>query len=154
MLLQTSLFLVYPYAVDNWMLLSSKSSLTLSIHFFLCLLLLLSPLTCPCSAVFASLFPSILSTCPNHISLLLIVFSITVSSAPSDSGYFYSASSSPLLLRGAPTQHWHCVVVSRWSATGSCEWRTKGVNSTNVLSCTTGSRGSKLSISCPVRLMK
>src|SRR6218665_1680221 len=48
--LQTSLFLVSPYAVDNCMCLSSKSSLTLSIHLFLRLPLLLSPLTCPCSA--------------------------------------------------------------------------------------------------------
>src|SRR6218665_4095486 len=64
------------------MTLSSKSSLTLSIHLFLCLPLLLSPLTCPCSAAFGSLFRSILSTCPNHVSLLLLlIFSITVSSA-------------------------------------------------------------------------
>src|SRR6218665_2237185 len=49
--LQTSLFLVFPYVVDNCMPLSSKSSLALSIHLFLCLPLLLSPLTCPCSAV-------------------------------------------------------------------------------------------------------
>src|SRR6218665_2082089 len=33
--LQTSLFLVFSYAVDNCMTLSSKSSLKLSIHFFL-----------------------------------------------------------------------------------------------------------------------
>src|SRR6218665_648478 len=46
--------------------LSSKSSLTLSIHLFLGLPLLLFPLTCPCSAAFGSLFPSILSTCPNR----------------------------------------------------------------------------------------
>src|SRR6218665_1713545 len=67
--------------------LSSKSSLTLSFHLFLCLPLLLSPLTCPCSAAFASLFPFILSTCPNHVSHLLI-FPITVSSAPSSSLIF------------------------------------------------------------------
>src|SRR6218665_254792 len=79
--LQTSLFLVFPYAVDNCMPLSSKSSLTLPIHLFLSLPLLLSPLTCPCSSAVGSLFPSILSTSPNHVSLLLI-FSITVSSTP------------------------------------------------------------------------
>src|SRR6218665_394476 len=47
--LQTSLFLVFPYALDNCtcMPLSSKSSLTLSIHLFLGLPLLLSPLICP-----------------------------------------------------------------------------------------------------------
>src|SRR6218665_4214661 len=67
-ILQTSLFLFFPYTVDNCMPLSSKSSLTLSIHLFLCLPLLLSPLTCPSSAAFGSLFPSILSTCPNHVS--------------------------------------------------------------------------------------
>src|SRR6218665_73715 len=85
---QTSLFLVLPYAVDNCMPLSSKSFLTLSIHLFLGLPLLLSPLTCQCSAAFGSLFPSILSTCPNHVSLLLLIFSITVSSAPSSSFVF------------------------------------------------------------------
>src|SRR6218665_3823200 len=68
--------------------LSSKSSLTLSIHLFLCLLLLLSPLTCPCSVAFGSLFPSILCTCPNHSSLFLLIFSITVSSAQSSSLVF------------------------------------------------------------------
>src|SRR6218665_1739327 len=65
--------------------LSSKSPLTLSIHIFLCLPLLLPPLTCPCSATFGSLFHSILFTCLNHVSLLLSYFSITVSSAPSSS---------------------------------------------------------------------
>src|SRR6218665_3553803 len=67
--LRTSLFLVSPYAVDNCMCLSSKSSLTLSIHLFLCLPLLLSPLTRPCSAACGSLFPSIHSTCPNHVCI-------------------------------------------------------------------------------------
>ena len=86
-LLQTSLFLIFPYAVDNCMPLSSKSSLTLSIHLFLCLPLLLSPLTCPCSAAFGSLFPSNFSMCPSHSSLLLLIFSITVS-APSSSLVF------------------------------------------------------------------
>jgi len=69
--------------------LSSNSSLSLSIYLFLWLPLYLSPLTCPCSAAFGSLFPSSLSTCPNHVSLLLLIFSITVSSAPSSS-LFYS----------------------------------------------------------------
>src|SRR6218665_3215210 len=69
--LQASLFLVFPYSVDNCMPLSSKSSLTLSIHLFLCHPLLPPPLTFPCSAAFGSLFHSILSTCPNHASLLL-----------------------------------------------------------------------------------
>src|SRR6218665_3945169 len=85
--LQKSLFLVFPYAIDNCMSLSSESSLTLSIHLFLCLSQLLSPLTCLCSTAFGILFPSILSTCPNHESVLLI-FSITVSSTPSSSLVF------------------------------------------------------------------
>src|SRR6218665_2958606 len=81
-LLQTSLFLFFPYAVDNCMPLSSKSSLTLSIHLFLGLHLLLSILIWSCSAAFGSPFHSIAFTCPNHVSLLLLIFSITVSSAP------------------------------------------------------------------------
>src|SRR6218665_397747 len=59
--------------------------------FFLSLLslpLLLSIFTWSCSAAFGSLFPSILFTCPNHVSLLLLIFSITVSSAPSSSLVF------------------------------------------------------------------
>ena len=42
------------------------------------------------------------------------------------SGYFYSASSSPLPLRGAPnTGRKLCRIrVSRRSATGNCEWKT------------------------------
>src|SRR6218665_2216647 len=70
-------FWFFSYAVDNCMPLSSKSSLKLSIHLFLCLPLLLSPLTYPC---ISSLFPSILSH-PNHSSLLLLIFSITTFSA-------------------------------------------------------------------------
>src|SRR6218665_1232335 len=98
--LQTSLFLFFPYAVDtcNCMPLSSKFSLTLSIHLFLCLPLLLSPLTCPCSAAFGGLFPSILSTCPNHVSLLVLIFSVRISSAPSSSLVFSFLILSLLLL--------------------------------------------------------
>src|SRR6218665_2746475 len=96
--LQTSLFLVFPYVVDNCMPLSSKSSLTLSIHLFLCIPLLLSPLTCPCSAAFGSLFPSIVSMCPNHVSLLHFFFSISVSSAPSSCLVFLFLILSLLLL--------------------------------------------------------
>jgi len=40
------------------------------------------------------------------------------------SGYFYSASSSPLLLRGAPDYSIDTVSeLTRRSATGNCEWR-------------------------------
>ena len=80
------------------MCLSSKSSLTLPIHLFLCLPLLLSPLTCPCSAACGSLFPSILSTCPNHVSLLLLIFSTAVSSALRSSRVFSFLIISLLLL--------------------------------------------------------
>ena len=59
-----------------------KSSLTLSIHVFRCLPLLLSPSTCPCRAAIGNLLLSILSTWPNHLSLLFCIFSTTVSSAP------------------------------------------------------------------------
>src|SRR6218665_3304938 len=71
--------------VDNCMSLSS--SLTLPIHLFLCFLCFFS-LTCPCSAAFGSHFPFILSTRPNHVSLLLLISSTTVSSAPSSSLVF------------------------------------------------------------------
>jgi len=41
------------------------------------------------------------------------------------SGYFYSASSSPLLLRGAPDYSIDTVSkLTRRSATGNCKWRT------------------------------
>src|SRR6218665_1642813 len=61
--LQTSLFLVASPILVKSMFLSFRSSLTLSIHFFLCLPLLLFPSTCPCKAAFGNLFSSILSTC-------------------------------------------------------------------------------------------
>src|SRR6218665_3963752 len=96
--LQTSPFLVFSYLVDNCTPFSLKASLTLSIHLFLCLPLLLSPLTCPCSATFSRLFPSILSTCPNHVSLLLLIFSITVPSTTSSSPVFSFLILSLLLL--------------------------------------------------------
>jgi len=39
--------------------------------------------------------------------------------------YFYSASSSPILLRGAPDYIIDTVLeLTHWSATGNCEWRT------------------------------
>src|SRR6218665_1164621 len=39
------------------------------VHFFGCLPLLLVPSTCPYSTTTGSLFPSILVTCPNNVSL-------------------------------------------------------------------------------------
>src|SRR6218665_1882356 len=81
--LQTSLFLVASPILVKSMFLSFRSSLTLSIQVFLCLPLLLFPSTCPCEAAFGNLFSSILSTCPNHCSLLFLIFCTTVSSAPS-----------------------------------------------------------------------
>src|SRR6218665_3066783 len=117
--LQTSLFLVFPYAVNNCMPLSSKSSLTLSIHLFLGLLLLLSPLTCPCSAAFGSLLHPFHVSKAVGLSLFLLIFSITVSSAPSSSLAFsflilsllillnhaISATSSPLSFSFLSVQH-------------------------------------------------
>src|SRR6218665_1547324 len=78
--------------------LSSKSSLTLFIHLFLCRPPLLSSLTCPCGAAFGILFSSIDTTYPNHVSLLLLIFSITVFSAPSSSHVFSYLILSLLLL--------------------------------------------------------
>src|SRR6218665_3028626 len=59
-----------------------RSSFILSIHFFGCLPLLLVPSTCPYSATAGSLLRSILVTCPNHVSLLFLILSITVISCP------------------------------------------------------------------------
>src|SRR6218665_2803967 len=59
-----------------------RSSFTLSIHFFGCLPLLLVPSTCPYSATTGSLFPSILVTCPNHVSLLFLILSTNVTCCP------------------------------------------------------------------------
>src|SRR6218665_2761438 len=67
------------------MFLSFRSSLALPIQVFLCLPLLLFPSTCPCNAAYGNLFSSILSTCPNHCSLLFLIFCTTVSSAPNSS---------------------------------------------------------------------
>src|SRR6218665_507621 len=66
LLLSTASLMFIPYAI--------RSSFTLSIHFFGCLPLLLVPSTCPHSATTGSLFPSILVTCPNHVSLLFSDF--------------------------------------------------------------------------------
>src|SRR6218665_857117 len=55
-----------------------RSSFTLSIHFFSCLPLLLVPSTCPYRATTSSLFPSILVTCPNHVSLHFLILSTNV----------------------------------------------------------------------------
>src|SRR6218665_2314863 len=101
--------------------LSSKSSHTLSIHLFLCLPLLLSPLTCPRSAAFGSLFPSILSTCPKHSSLPFVLlyhrfvcskffscslisnsFSPASASDPSQPRHFCHQQSSLVLFRQCP----------------------------------------------------
>src|SRR6218665_3420963 len=73
-LLQTSLFLVASPFLVKPMFLSFRPSLTLSIQVFLYLPLLLFPSTCPCKAAFGNLFPSVRSTCPNHCSLLFLIF--------------------------------------------------------------------------------
>src|SRR6218665_1742093 len=99
--LQTSLLLVASPILVKSMFFSFRSSLTLSIQVFLCLPLLLFPSTCPCRAAFDSILSSILSTCPNHCSLLFLIVCITVSSGPSSlfsclfiSDFFSSTSSS------------------------------------------------------------
>src|SRR6218665_2985920 len=98
--LRTSLLLVASPILVKSMFFSFGSSLTLSIQVFLCLPLLLFPSTYPCKDAFGSLFSSILSTCPNHCSLLFLIFCTTVSSAPSSlfsclfiSDFFSSTSS-------------------------------------------------------------
>src|SRR6218665_1310127 len=48
-----------------------------------CLPLLLVPSTSPYSATTGSLFPSILVTCPNHVSLLFLILSTKVTCCPS-----------------------------------------------------------------------
>src|SRR6218665_1688195 len=68
------------------MFFSFRSSLTLSMQIFR---LLLFPSACPCKAAIGSLSPSIRSTCPNHRSLLFLIFSTTVSQAPSSSLVFF-----------------------------------------------------------------
>src|ERR1043165_4282581 len=73
-LLQTSLFLIVSPISARSVPFSLRSSLMLSILVFLCLPLLHSPLTCPCSAAFGSLSPPILLTCPNHLSSLPDLF--------------------------------------------------------------------------------
>src|SRR6218665_2562600 len=62
---------------------AAGSSFTLSIHFFGCLPLFLVSCTYPYSATAGSLLPSILVTCPNHVSLLFLILSISVISCPS-----------------------------------------------------------------------
>src|SRR6218665_2301029 len=108
MFLQTSLFFVFPYVVDNCISFSSKSSLTLSIHLFCCPPLLLSPLICPCNVTFGIFFfhPFHVSkTCKSFsfnllyhrflrskfFSRLLVSdsFSSTSSSDPSQPRHFY-----------------------------------------------------------------
>ena len=76
LLLSTASLMFIPCAVYV------RSSFTLSIHFFGCLPLLLVPSTCPYSATTGNLFPSILVTCPNHLSLFLIL-STNVTCCPS-----------------------------------------------------------------------
>src|SRR6218665_1070525 len=76
--LQILLFLLLSTASLIFIPCAVSSSFTLSIHFFGCLPLLLVPSTCPYSATAGSLFPFILVTCPNHVSLLFLILSISV----------------------------------------------------------------------------
>src|SRR6218665_3901017 len=97
-LLQTTLFLVASPILVQSMFFSFRSSLTLSTQIFLYLPLLPFPSTCPGKAVIVSLSPSIRSTCPNHRSLLFLIFSTTASRSPSFSLVFSFLTFSPLLL--------------------------------------------------------
>src|SRR6218665_2710971 len=76
---QIFLFLVASPILVKSLFFSVSSSLTLPIQVLLCPPLLLFPSTNPCKAAFGSLFPSIRSTCPNHCSLLFLIFCTTVS---------------------------------------------------------------------------
>src|SRR6218665_365770 len=82
-LLQILLFLLLSTASLMFIPCAVKPSFTLSIHFFGCLPLLLVPSTCAYSATTGSLFPSILGTCPNHVSLLFLILSTIVTCCPS-----------------------------------------------------------------------
>src|SRR6218665_1853407 len=82
-LLQILLFLLLSTASLMFIPCAVRSSFTLSIHFFGCLPLLLVPSTCPYSATTGSLFPSILVTCPNNVSLLFLILSTNVDCCPS-----------------------------------------------------------------------
>src|SRR6218665_3766471 len=81
--LQILLFLLLSTASLMFIPCAIRSSFRLSIHFFGCLPLLLVPSTCPYSATTGSLFPSILVTCPNHVSLLFLILSTNVTCCPS-----------------------------------------------------------------------
>src|SRR6218665_2249456 len=76
-LLQTSLFLVVSPILVKSMFFSFRFCLSLPIQIFLCLPLFLFPSTCPYEAAFGSLFLSIRPTCPNHCSLLFLIFCTT-----------------------------------------------------------------------------
>ena len=65
-------------AVSMSKLHASRSSLILSIHLLRCLPLLLDPSTRQCMALTGNLLPSILITCPNHVSLRFLILSISV----------------------------------------------------------------------------
>src|SRR6218665_2946869 len=56
------------------------------------------PSTCPCKAAIGSLSPSIRSTCPNHCSLLILIFSTSVSQAPALLLFFFKFHTFSLLL--------------------------------------------------------
>src|SRR6218665_3429488 len=99
-LLQILLFLLLSTTSLVFILCAIRSSFTLSIHFFGCLPLLLVPYTCPYSATTGSLFPSILVTCPNHVSLLFLLLSTNVTCCPSS---FLVTSFRILSLRNLPS---------------------------------------------------
>src|SRR6218665_3718472 len=82
-LLQILLFLLVFTASLMFIPCAVRSSFTLFMHIFVCFPLPFVPSTCPYSATAGSLFPSILVTCPNHVSLLFLILSTNVTCCPS-----------------------------------------------------------------------
>src|ERR1043165_1874982 len=81
--LHSSLSLILSFASPMFISIDSRSSLTLSIHVFCCLPLLLFPSTYPFRAIDGNLLLSILTTYPSHFSLFFLILSMSVSSCPS-----------------------------------------------------------------------
>ena len=99
--LQILLFLLVSTAFHRFIPYSVRSSFAVSIHFFGCLSLLLVPSTCPYSAATGSLFPFILVTFPNHVSLLFLVVSIKANIL----SHLLSGNLVPYLVSSGPPQN-------------------------------------------------
>jgi len=98
-----------------------RSSFTLFIDIFGCLPLLLVLSTCPYSATTGSLFPSILVTCPNHVSLLFLSLSTIcdlLSQLLSGNLVSYPVSSGPSQYSSQPAHLRHQYPPFKWW----CQW--------------------------------